>query len=146
MSYSLYKATVTGGSLKLRAKPEGTQIAIIPNNYQLVVMGDGSAWVQTIYGMNEGWVMKEYLTNNGSAEYWQYLYGLKNLYNGCSQSLFVKNLQEILIKSGYLDGTADGIFGAKTEAAVKAYQRAEGLTVDGIAGDATKRSLTPEAP
>ena len=29
--------------------------------------------------------------------------------------------------------TADGIFGLKTEAAVKAYQKAHGLTVDGIA-------------
>ena len=35
----------------------------------------------------------------------------------------------------------DGIFGAQTEAAVKAYQRLAGLTVDGIVGRATWDSL-----
>ena len=34
-------------------------------------------------------------------------------------------------------GTADGIFGNKTVEAVKAFQSAEGLTVDGIAGQQT---------
>lgn len=40
--------------------------------------------------------------------------------------------------------TADGIFGTKTEAAVKAYQMAHGLTVDGIAGAKTWSSLGVE--
>lgn len=35
----------------------------------------------------------------------------------------------------------DGIFGAKTEAAVKAYQKAKGLTVDGIVGIKTWTAL-----
>jgi len=34
-------------------------------------------------------------------------------------------------------GAADGIFGPKTEAAVKAYQSQRGLTVDGVVGDRT---------
>jgi len=33
--------------------------------------------------------------------------------------------------------TADGIFGVKTEAAVKAYQKRQGLTVDGLVGPQT---------
>lgn len=37
--------------------------------------------------------------------------------------------------------TADGIFGAKTEAAVKQYQREHGLVADGIAGTKTLASL-----
>ena len=36
---------------------------------------------------------------------------------------------------------ADGIFGSKTDAAVRAYQVQEGLAMDGIAGPVTKRSL-----
>lgn len=49
----------------------------------------------------------------------------------------VKNLQEILNKLGFNSGTIDGIFGNKTAAAVKAFQTANGLTVDGIVGKNT---------
>lgn len=49
----------------------------------------------------------------------------------------VRQIQQRLIKWGYLTGTADGIYGAKTEAAVKRFQRNNGLTPDGIAGSAT---------
>ena len=49
----------------------------------------------------------------------------------------VRNIQTRLIKWGYLSGTADGIYGAKTEAAVKKFQKKHGLTADGIAGPAT---------
>lgn len=49
----------------------------------------------------------------------------------------VRQIQQRLIQWGYLSGTADGIYGAKTEAAVKRFQRNNGLTPDGIAGSAT---------
>ncbi len=42
---------------------------------------------------------------------------------------------------GYDVGTPDGIFGPKTEAAVIAFQRANGLDVDGIIGPQTHRAL-----
>ena len=51
----------------------------------------------------------------------------------------VRRLQETLNAMGYDCGTADGIFGAKTEAAVRAFQAENGLTADGIAG---KNTLT----
>lgn len=40
-----------------------------------------------------------------------------------------------------LNVNADGVFGAKTEEAVKAYQRANGLSVDGIVGAKTWSAL-----
>jgi peptidoglycan hydrolase-like protein with peptidoglycan-binding domain len=46
---------------------------------------------------------------------------------------------------GYDCGTADGIFGNKTVNAVKALQTAEGLTVDGIAGQKTLETLAARA-
>ena len=49
----------------------------------------------------------------------------------------VRNIQTRLKNWGYLNGNVDGIYGAKTEAAVKSFQRKNGLTPDGIAGPAT---------
>ena len=57
------------------------------------------------------------------------------------RSSAVKALQERLIQLGYLTGKADGIFGAKTYEAVKAFQRMNRLTVDGIAGAKTLQRL-----
>ena len=55
----------------------------------------------------------------------------------------VKRLQELLNKklTPNPNLVADGIFGKKTEAAVKAFQKANQLTVDGLAGPNTMASL-----
>ena len=57
----------------------------------------------------------------------------------------VRALQELLKKCGYDCGDIDGMFGSKTEAAVKAFQRDHGLTVDGIAGEKTQEALAAAA-
>lgn len=51
----------------------------------------------------------------------------------------VRKIQTKLKQWGYYNGSVDGIYGSKTEAAVKKFQRSNGLTVDGIAG---KRTLS----
>ncbi len=53
----------------------------------------------------------------------------------------VKTLQKALNKLGYSCGTADGKFGAKTTKAVKAFQSAQGLKADGLAGKKTLKAL-----
>ena len=53
----------------------------------------------------------------------------------------VKTVQQKLIRWGYLKGSADGIFGAKTKAAVVAFQKKNGLTADGIIGTRTAQAL-----
>lgn len=53
----------------------------------------------------------------------------------------VKVLQWLLGQNGHDAGTVDGIFGTKTLAAVQAYQKAKGLTVDGIVGAKTWEQL-----
>ena len=57
----------------------------------------------------------------------------------------VQTLQQKLIELGYLKGSADGVFGNKTAAAVKAYQKASKLTADGVAGSQTLSSLNAVA-
>ncbi len=58
-----------------------------------------------------------------------------------SQGDLVKTVQQKLIRWGYLKGTADGIFGAKTKAAVIAFQKKNGLTADGVIGTRTAQAL-----
>ena len=49
----------------------------------------------------------------------------------------VRALQIALQTLGFLNGAADGKFGAQTREAVKKFQQASGLAVDGIVGAAT---------
>lgn len=49
----------------------------------------------------------------------------------------VKQLQTMLNILGYDCGVADGIFGTKTDIAVRAFQKQEGLLVDGVVGKQT---------
>lgn len=58
-----------------------------------------------------------------------------------SRGADVTYLQQRLIALGYKPGNADGIFGSKTLAAVKAFQKDHRLTVDGIVGTKTWAAL-----
>ena len=49
----------------------------------------------------------------------------------------VSYLQQSLIILGYKPGPIDGIFGPKTNTAVRLFQKAKGLVVDGIVGNKT---------
>lgn len=53
----------------------------------------------------------------------------------------VEDLQRKLKEAGFDPGEIDGKMGPKTEAAVRAYQRAKGLQVDGIVGPQTRAAL-----
>lgn len=53
----------------------------------------------------------------------------------------VRTIQQKLKNWGYYDGPVDGVFGSKTTAAVKLFQRKNGLTADGVVGKATLRAL-----
>ncbi|MBO4562779.1 MAG: spore cortex-lytic enzyme [Clostridia bacterium] len=53
----------------------------------------------------------------------------------------VKKVQTRLKNWGYYNGAVDGIFGSGTLAAVKAFQRKNGLAADGIVGPKTAAAL-----
>ena len=62
----------------------------------------------------------------------------KNIKN---QKDAVKSLQQMLTDLGFLNDKVDGIFGSKTEKAVKTCQKEYGLTADGIAWPQTIHTL-----
>lgn len=72
------------------------------------------------------------------------------LQKGMKNSTAVQTLQARLIELGYLNDTADGAFGNNTLEAVKAFQKAAGLTVDGVATAQVQTALyaldAPQAP
>ena len=53
----------------------------------------------------------------------------------------VKQVQQKLIQWGYLDGSADGKYGAGTRSAVQAFQKKNGLPADGRVGPATAAAM-----
>lgn len=55
----------------------------------------------------------------------------------------VRDLQKALDRAGFDPGPIDGIFGARTERAVRAFQKTRKLTVDGIVGPRTWAALEP---
>ncbi len=72
------------------------------------------------------------------------------LWNGHSASALSKYgstgdevaaIQQKLQELGYSPGAADGIYGSKTQEAVTAFQRDQGLDADGIAGKNTLEAL-----
>ena len=65
---------------------------------------------------------------------------LPTLYFG-SSGVAVRALQRLLVSNGYAV-RVDGIFGALTETAVKAFQNQQNLGADGIVGQKTWRTLT----
>lgn len=62
-------------------------------------------------------------------------------YRKGSSGEVVTQIQKKLKNWGYYSGTVDGVFGEKTEEAVKAFQKKNGLTADGVVGSKTLAAL-----
>lgn len=64
-----------------------------------------------------------------------------DLYKRGSSGATVREIQQRLKNWGYYSGEVDGIYGSKTEQAVRYFQRKNGLAADGQAGDLTLAAL-----
>ena len=62
-------------------------------------------------------------------------------YKRGSSGSVVTQIQTKLSQWGYYHYDVDGVYGSRTESAVKAFQRSNGLTADGIAGNQTLAAM-----
>jgi peptidoglycan hydrolase-like protein with peptidoglycan-binding domain len=112
----------------------GTQVKYL--QYGLVGLGYLKGSVDGKYGTATQTAVKNYQSANGLTV--DGLAGAKTL---SSIKTKVSNIQTKLKNLGYYSGTVDGVYGSGTTTAVKNYQKAKGLTVDGIAGTKTLSKL-----
>ena len=90
-------------------------------------------------------VVRRSSSGGGGSYYAPVVPDMPMLYRGCTGDA-VKTLQEKLNAKGFHSGNVDGIFGAKTYAAVTAFQKANSLGVDGIVGKLTWAKLYDATP
>lgn len=69
--------------------------------------------------------------------------GMRTVLRRGSEGREVEQLQRLLAEKGFRPGRIDGRFGPATEAAVLAFQLANGLLADGVVGPLTWRALDP---
>lgn len=90
-------------------------------------------------------LIKGSTSSGGGSYYAPVVPDMPMVYWGCTGDA-VKTLQEKLNAKGFHSGNVDGIFGAKTYAAVTAFQKANSLGVDGIVGKLTWAKLYDATP
>ena len=90
-------------------------------------------------------VVRRSSSGGGGSYYAPVVPDMPMVYWGCTGDA-VKTLQEKLNAKGFHSGNVDGIFGAKTYAAVTAFQKANSLGVDGIVGKLTWAKLYDATP
>ena len=131
-----------------QSSPTGSVIVRIPKGARVDVDSTfsygGGTWSYVKFGSLVGYVDDQYLSTSGGVTYpGDVVQAFSNttLQMSSKKLYMIKNIQLALNYGGYSAGTADGVFGGNTETAVKSFQAAKGLTVDGIVGSATKSAL-----
>ena len=126
---NLTKGTITpDGTIKWNDAK--TTVVEANKSYGWTFTPTDTANYKTLTGSIELWHKS---TSSGGYYYAPTVPDMPMLYRGCTGDA-VKTLQDKLNALGYNSGNVDGIFGAKTYAAVTAFQKANSLGVDGIVG------------
>lgn len=111
--------------------------------YKWVFTPNDSTNYESINGSIKLW--SKSTSSGGGSYYAPVVPDMPMVYWGCTGDA-VKTLQEKLNAKGFNSGNVDGIFGAKTYAAVTAFQKANSLGVDGIVGKLTWAKLYDATP
>lgn len=128
---------VTRGEARLRkdtsTATNSNVLAVIPGGTEISVLGTSGGWTKTMYNGHTGYVATDLLMELTRSGYYPLKFDDNNP--------FVAEMQKRLTELGYYSGRADGEFGQDTLDAVKAFQKANKMTQDGIAGGETQRVM-----
>ena len=139
---NLTKGTITpDGTIKWNDAK--TTVVEANKSYGWTFTPTDTANYKTLTGSIELW--HKSTSSGGGSYYAPVVPDMPMLYSGCTGDA-VKTLQDKLNALGYNSGNVDGIFGAKTYAAVTAFQKANSLGVDGIVGKLTWAKLYDATP
>ena len=123
-------------NMRRSASGSGTVITTVPAGDAVYVTGESGNYYIAEYNGKQGFILKTYVALAGEAEQnassgkWAAAY--KPLREGATGTQ-VKEMQSALIELGFLKGSADGKYGAKTGEAVAAFQKKNGLNESGFA-------------
>lgn len=127
-------AVVSATSLNVRktGSTSATLLYKIKNGQRVMLRGVDGDWYCIETESGKGYVLGDHLTINAITG---------TSYKQGAKGDEVKEIQRRLIELKYLSGSADGTFGASTKTAVAAFQKAAGLTADGVVGTGTLNKL-----
>lgn len=145
------KVTATSLNIRKSASADADKLRSVSEGTKLTILDTEGSWYKVRFGKVVGYVAKKYVSVSDSSS--------SASSSGKSKATIaslgsppkaskpgdtnshVKKLQQALEIAGYYDGKVSGNYGDVTEKAVKAYQKAKGLTADGIAGNGTIKAL-----
>ena len=129
--------TVTASKLILREKADSTSKALqtLSQGTKIEILSKSGSWYKVSYGKYTGYVYASYITVSDKVETKD-----DTLQKG-DKGTAVKQLQQRLKELGYYNASCDGSFGEVTVQAVKAFQKKNGLTQDGVAGPSTLKKI-----
>ncbi len=126
------------------ASASGTVLFTVPKGDAVYITGDSGDYYiieydgQSGYTPKSGVTLKNAVVVNNPDGAWL---GTYTALRPGDEGQLVKELQTALIEAGFLTGTADGKYGARTAQAVADFQSANGLNNSGYADIATQGTL-----
>ena len=143
---------ITASSLNMRksASTDSKVITVLHNGAKVTIKGTSGSWYKVSYGSYTGYVSKNYVrksssssssASKSSSSQTSSKVSIGSTLKKGSSGTSVKNLQIKLKELGYYSGAVDGDYGNGTEKAVKKFQKAKGLSADGVAGPATLKAI-----
>ena len=138
-------------NVRASASTSSSIVGTLSHGQSVVITGASGAWSRITAGKISGYVMTQYLRTGSTPAVEPTVQPTaapetddETLQYG-STGEAVKAIQRKLKELGYFDGSIGGNYLTKTEAAVRAFQAANGLTADGVATKDVQRRILSAA-